>query len=69
MSKLESTFIFGNQGADAFAYDIFLGDERTLENIKRRYESLLTYDTGIFGTYILNKVLLKTDYQILLSCF
>ena len=59
MSKLESTFIFGNQGADAFAYDIFLGDERTLENIKRRYESLLTYDTGIFGTYILNKVLFE----------
>ncbi|MFA5340911.1 MAG: family 78 glycoside hydrolase catalytic domain [Clostridia bacterium] len=57
MSKLEHTFIFGQQGADAFAYNISLGDNRTLENIKTRYESLLTYDTGIFGTYILNSVL------------
>lgn len=59
MSKLEHTFIFGIQGADAFAFDIGLGDNRTLDNIKKRYESLLTYDTGIFGTYILNRILFE----------
>ena len=59
MSNLEHCFIFGTQGADAFAYDVGLGNNKTLEGIKRRYESLLTYDTGIFGTYILNRVLFE----------
>jgi len=45
------------QGANAYAVDLGLGDERTLANIVRRYGELKRYDTGIFGTDILTRVL------------
>ncbi len=53
------SFIGGIQGADAFALDIGLGDERTLENLIKKYSKLKTYDTGIFGTDILTRVLFE----------
>ncbi|MBQ6065806.1 MAG: family 78 glycoside hydrolase catalytic domain [Clostridia bacterium] len=52
----------GVQGADAYALDIGLGDERTLANLVARYEALGAQDTGIFGTYLLNKVLFEKGY-------
>ncbi len=56
------SFLDGVQGADAFAVDIRMGDERTLENLVKKYSELKTYDTGIFGTDILTRVLFEEGY-------
>ena len=56
------SYLNGIQGADAFAVDLGLGDERTLHAIVDKYEKLGRYDTGIFGTYILTGVLFKCGY-------
>lgn len=46
------------QGANAFAVDIGLGTRKTLKNIFSKYdEKHMYYDTGIFGTDILTRVL------------
>ena len=50
-------FFAGKCGANAFAIDIGLGDERTLQNLCVRYEQQGCLDTGIFGTKILMDVL------------
>ena len=48
------------QGANAFAVDIGLGTKKTFNNICRKYdEKHMYYDTGIFGTDILTRVLYK----------
>ena len=52
----------GVQGADAYALDIGLGDDRTLANLVAKYEALGAQDTGIFGTYLLIKTLFKKGY-------
>jgi alpha-L-rhamnosidase len=51
------------QGANAFAIDIGLGDERTLHNIVTHYEKQTWYDTGIFGTDIVTRVLFEHGYE------
>ena len=51
------------QGANAFAVDLGLGDERTLDHIVERYRSYGMYDTGIFGTDIVTRVLFETGYD------
>lgn len=53
----DGSFCGGVQGADAFAVDLGLGDERTLANLVQKYQALGGYDTGIFGTDILTRVL------------
>ena len=50
------------QGADAFALDCGLGDERTLQSLVRKYRSLGEFDTGIFGTPILLRTLFENGY-------
>ena len=50
------------QGANALALDAGLGDERTLINLKNRYAEYKGFDTGIFGTSILPKVLFENNY-------
>ncbi|MBQ8876076.1 MAG: family 78 glycoside hydrolase catalytic domain [Clostridia bacterium] len=52
-------FCGGVQGANAFALLIGLGDERTRENLLRKYKGLGAFDTGIFGTDILTEYLAK----------
>lgn len=54
----------GVQGADAFALDLGMGDERTLANLVRKYgdENEVGYDTGIFGTDIVTRVLFERGY-------
>lgn len=47
------------QGANAFALDISLGDARTLANLVAHYDALGGYDTGIFGTEVVTRVLLE----------
>ena len=49
-------------GADAFALDLGLGDDRTLGNLVRHYRELGTFDTGIFGTPFVLKVLFENGY-------
>lgn len=51
------SFCGGIQGADALAYDIGLADDKTLDNLKRRYEKLGEFDSGIFGTPAVIKAL------------
>ncbi|MBQ8510466.1 MAG: family 78 glycoside hydrolase catalytic domain [Clostridia bacterium] len=51
------------QGANAFAVDIGLGDARTLANIVAHYEKDTWYDTGIFGTDIVTRVLFEKGYD------
>ena len=60
----ESTgdFCGGIQGANAFAVDLGLGDERTLANMVAHYERETWYDTGIFGTDIVTRVLFEKGY-------
>ena len=53
------SFCGGVQGADAFAVDLGIGDERTLQNLTKKYTALQTFDTGIFGTDILLRVLFR----------
>ncbi len=50
------------QGADAFSVDCGVHNKSTLKNIYDKYDSNTTYDTGIFGTYLLNNVLFENGY-------
>lgn len=54
-------FANGIQGANAFALDIGLGDKKTLENTVAFYNEYKMFDTGIFGTDILLRVLFEND--------
>ncbi len=51
------------QAANAFALNIGLGDERTLKNLVDRYRAINHFDTGIFGTKVLVKVLFEKGYS------
>ena len=53
------------QGANAFMVDLGLGDARTLEHIAQRYAALGEYDTGIFGTDIVTRVLFERGHKAL----
>ena len=55
----DSNFIGCMQGANAFAIDIGLGDERTYKNLVKYYRELGRFDTGIFGTDIVTRVLFE----------
>lgn len=50
------------QASNAFAVNVGLGDERTLDNLVKKYETDGCFDTGIFGTKILVKVLCEKGY-------
>jgi len=52
-------FISNKQGANVFALDIGLGNERTYSNTVEYYQKLGRYDTGIFGTDILTRILFE----------
>lgn len=53
------SFCEGTQGADAFALDLGLGNDTTKKNFIEKYEKLLTFDTGIFGTDLVIRMLFK----------
>ena len=55
-------FAGGVQGANGFAIDIGLGDGRTLENLVKYYDEKKAYDTGIFGTEIVTRILFEKGY-------
>ncbi len=52
-------FASNEQGANAFAVDLGLGDERTFRNMINKYTQRKMYDTGIFGTDIATRVLFE----------
>ena len=56
------SFCEGVQGADAFAVDLGIGTAKTLLNIYNKYSALKCFDTGIFGTDILIRVLFEKGY-------
>ena len=55
----DGNFLGMRQGANAFALDIGLGNERTKDNFINYYDSLGYYDTGIFGTDIVTRKLFE----------
>jgi hypothetical protein len=56
-NTFDGNFVMNVQGANAYAVDLGLGNETTYENMKRYYEKLGHFDTGIFATDILTRVL------------
>jgi len=50
------------QGGEAFLADLGIATEADLQALNEKYRSLGAFDTGIFATYILIKVLLKHGY-------
>ncbi len=58
----KNTYCGGIQGADAFALDIGLGDVAMAQALAARYEALGEFDTGIFGTDILIRVLFENGF-------
>ena len=52
-------FCHNTNGANAFAIDIGLGDSRTLDNLTSKYDEMGCFDTGIFGTELLVRLLGK----------
>ena len=55
----DGNFIGMRQGSNAFALDIGLGDERTRERFIAYYDNLGHYDTGIFGTDLVTRLLFE----------
>lgn len=49
------------QGANAFALDLSLGNEKTVQNFIEKYSSIADFDTGIFGTYLVIKLLFELN--------
>ncbi len=56
-------FIGNVQGADSFALDIGLGTKKTEEKLVKKYSCANCYDTGIFATDILTRILFERGYQ------
>lgn len=57
--KKTGNFAGNVQGANLFAADLGLGDARTFDNIVKFYEKLGMFNTGIFGTDLLIKLLFE----------
>jgi len=55
----DGNFLGAVQGANAFAVDLSLGNERTWQNLVTYYENLGEFDTGIFGTELLLRLLFE----------
>ena len=53
------SFCRGLNGADAFALDLGLGNEKTRASLLEKYRSGRTLDTGIFGTPLLLEMLFR----------
>ena len=55
----DSNFFGCRQGANAYMLDIGLGAKRTYPNLIKYYERIGEYDTGIFGTEVLTRILFE----------
>lgn len=57
------TFCGSLEASNAYAYDLGLGDERTLNAVVKKYTALGEFDSGIFGTYLIISVLCDNGYK------
>ncbi|MBP3445922.1 MAG: family 78 glycoside hydrolase catalytic domain [Clostridia bacterium] len=58
-NTFDDNFVMNVQGANSFALDIGLGNENTYKNMVSYYQKLGYYDTGIFATDIVTRVLFE----------
>ena len=58
-NAFDDNFIMNIQGANAFGVDIGLGNEYTYKNLVKYYEKVGHFDTGIFATDILIRILFE----------
>ena len=58
-NTFDHNFVMNVQGANAYAVDLGLGDPHTYGNLTRYYSKLGHYDTGIFATDILTRLLFE----------
>ncbi len=58
-NAFDGNFVMNIQGANAFAVDLGLGNKETYRNLVSYYKKLGYYDTGIFATDILTRVLFE----------
>lgn len=58
-NTFDDNFVMNVQGANSFAVDIGLGNEKTYENMVSYYKKLGYYDTGIFATDIVTRLLFE----------
>lgn len=58
-NTFDHNFIMNIQGANAFAVDLGIGGEDTYKNMVEYYKKAGCYDTGIFATDILTRVLFE----------
>lgn len=58
-NKWDDNFLGNVQGANAFMLDIGLGSERSYQNLVEHYRKLGRFDTGIFGTDIVTRILFE----------
>ena len=58
-NAFDDNFIMNVQGANSFAVDLGLGTENTYKNMVSYYKKLGYYDTGIFATDILTRILFE----------
>lgn len=59
LNTYDGNFVVNAQGANAYAVDIGIGNEKTYPNMIKYYKTLGHYDTGIFATDILTRVLFE----------
>ncbi len=60
-NTFDDNFIMNVQGANAFAVDIGLGNQETYNNMVNYYKKVGCFDTGIFATDILTRVLFENS--------
>ena len=58
-NTFDGNFVMNVQGANAYAVDLGLGNEKTYANLLNYYRRLGHFDTGIFATDILTRVLFE----------
>lgn len=58
-NTFDSSFVMNVQGANAYAVDLGLGDEKTYDKMVEYYQKLGHLDTGIFATDILIRTLFE----------
>lgn len=58
-NTFDGNFVMNIQGANCYGVDLGLGNESTYKNMVDYYERLGHYDTGIFATDILTRVLFE----------
>ena len=59
LNTYDGNFVMNIQGANAYAVDLGIGNAKTFPSMLTYYKRLGHYDTGIFGTDILTRILFE----------